>query len=218
MDLKSFIDYVLGQNFYAWRAIDFYDYGSVLSMVIYRDAAFQAELFVLKAGPGFPRMHRHPDVESVEYPLSADIPFIVNGDDLSRCGGMGRGGMADRALDGGMSRVTHLGSGVLYYVAESDWHGVGDVPGSASFLSIQQWKNGAIPTSVGLNWEGTPVSTQHMAMLRKPGAKWIKSREPRGVRHENVGAIHESPDVANLRERFEHGAPRMRMRWRAQER
>jgi len=133
---------------------EFYDYGSVLSQIIYREKAWQAELFMLRPNTGFPRAHRHPDVDSYEYVLSEHVPLIVDGADLSE------------------GKPNHA---ALYPVGAADWHSVGDIPRGGMFISFQEWKNGRTPTSVGLNWEGTPVSEQHRALLRSPDAKWIKT-------------------------------------------
>lgn len=153
--LEDFARYFVSSDFARFRAHEQVNYGSVLSLVIYRSGPWQAELFILKPGPGFPRMHRHPDVDSYEFVLSDRMPLIVNGRDVSR----GRPNAGD-----------------LYAVSTSDWHGIGDVPQGGSFLSIQRWNNDVKPSSVGLNWEGTPVSLLHRALLRQPAAKWIRTR------------------------------------------
>lgn len=158
--LEGFVRYFLGLDFKHMAPREFYDFGNVLSLVLYRDAPWQTELFILRPGLGFPRQHRHPDVDAYEYLLSERIPFFINGRDRSR----GAGALANTGT-----------LGVICEVRSSDWHGVGNVPEGGTFLSIQEWKNGVVPTSVGLNWEGTPTSLQQKALLRTPGAKWIKT-------------------------------------------
>ena len=81
---------------------------------------------MIRPNIGFPRDHRHPDVDSFEYCLSARVPFIVNGKDLSN------------SLDNW---------GRHYHVGPDDWHRVGDVPNGGTFLSLQEWKNGRTPTT-----------------------------------------------------------------------
>jgi hypothetical protein len=151
--LEAFVAVCLGMDFKSTYALEFYDYGSVLSQILFRSGQFQAELFMIRPNIGFPRDHRHPDVDSIEYCMSERVPLFVNGDDLSN--GVGNWGR-------------------LYHVGPDDWHRVGDVPNGGTFLSLQKW-NGRAPTSVGLNWEGTPVSEEHRRLLRRPDAIWIKT-------------------------------------------
>jgi hypothetical protein len=156
--LGDFVKYFLALPFASLVPREFYDFGSVLSLVLHRELPFQAELFMLRPNRGFPRDHRHPDVESVEYCLAEYVPLILNGVDLPKAAG----------------EISNRGS--LYIVGAEDWHRVGDVPNGGQFLSLQRWNNGIVPTSVGLNWEGTPVSEQHRRLLHEtPGAKWIKT-------------------------------------------
>jgi len=163
--LKDFVDFILQQDFAHISVLESFDYGSVISLVLYRDARWQAEQFILRAGMGFPRQHRHPDVDSYEFILSTHVPLIVNGVDVSRsAAGMGYG-------NGGAS----MNCGARYRVDATDWHGVGDVPNGGSFLSLQEWKHGVAPSSVGLNWEGTPVSDAHRRLLRRKDAVWVKT-------------------------------------------
>ena len=170
--LAGFVRYFLGLNFGVLRAVAFYDYGSVVSYVIYRGGRFQAEFFSLQPGPGFPRQHRHPDVDSVEFILSRHVPLIINSADVSGLDGCG--GRLGIAMPEAADSVN---AGTLYPVLSTDWHGVGDVPDGGAFISLQEWMNAREPTSVGLNWEGTPVSLKHRAMLRQPGAVWLRTRK-----------------------------------------
>lgn len=151
--LEGFVQYFLMQNFKQIAPVEFYDFGNVLSQVLYRDAPWQVEFVILRAGNAFPRQHRHPDVDAYEYDLSGGTPFFVNG----------------------VKPSDWKESHALVRVRSTDWHGVGDVPRGACFLSIQEWLNGVNPSAVGLNWQGTPMSLQHRAMLKQPGAKWIRS-------------------------------------------
>jgi hypothetical protein len=155
MSLDGFVRYFLALDFAHMAPVEFFNFGPVLSLVLYRDPIWQAELFILLPGTGFPREHRHPDVDACEYDLDGAIPFQING-------------RAGESLWPGAARP-------LYEVNSTDWHGVGDVPKGGHFLSLQRWKNGVAPTSVGLNWCGTPVSEEHRRMLRQPGALWVKT-------------------------------------------
>lgn len=148
--LESFVEWFLSQPFKNFCFLESYEFGSVRSTIVYRDPPFQAELFQLVPNTGFPRDHRHPDVDTYEYGMSDYCPLIVNG----------------QAVDGAF--------GALCKVGAEDWHRVGDIPHGGTFLSLQEWKNGVAPTSVGLNWCGVPVSFDHRKLLRRPDAKWVK--------------------------------------------
>jgi hypothetical protein len=154
MKFESFVQLFIAQPLGDLRALEFYDYGSVLSQILFRLGQFQAELFMIRPNLGFPRDHRHPDVDSIEYCMSDHVPLIVNGKDLSN-------GKANWSAQ--------------YHVGPDDWHRVGDVPNGGTFLSLQEWKNGRVPSSVGLNWAGAPVSREHRQLLRRPDAVWIKT-------------------------------------------
>ena len=167
--LKDFVDFILQQDFAHLSVLETFDYGSVLSLVLYRDARWQAEQFILRAGMGFPRQHRHPNVDSYEFILSTHVPLIVNGVDVSR----GASGMGHDVAGAGMNR------GARYRVDATDWHGVGDVPNGGSFLSLQEWKNGVKPTSAGLNWQGQPVSAKHRRLLKQTDSVWIEPEAER---------------------------------------
>jgi hypothetical protein len=151
--LEGFAHYFLTLEFAHIKPLEFYDFGPVKSLVLYRDAPLQAEFITVLPGQGFPREHRHPDVDVIEYDSSGNTPLIVNGVRVARP-------KFDRSL---------------HKVNSVDWHGVDDVPRGATFLSSQRWREGVTPTSVLLNWEGTPLSMRHKEMLRQPGAVWIKT-------------------------------------------
>jgi hypothetical protein len=152
--LQDFTRFFLAHPFDRLRMLEFYDFTSVLSQIVYREGRFQAELFMLRPNIGFPRQHRHPDVDSIDVGMSYQVPLIVGGLDLS----------------GGRPNF-----GAHYHIGPEDWHTVGDVPNGGAFVSLQEWLHDIPPTSVGLNWEGTPVSEAHRALLRRPDAKWIKT-------------------------------------------
>lgn len=152
--LQDFAAFFLELQFHRTHAFEFYDYGSVLSQILCRLSRFQAELFMIRPNIGFPRDHRHPDVDSIEYCMSDHVPLIVNGKDLSN-------GKANWSAQ--------------YHVGPDDWHRVGDVPIGGTFLSLQEWKNDRVPSSVGKNWEGCPVSDLHKKILREPDSVWIKT-------------------------------------------
>ena len=155
MNLEEFSLAFLERDMTMLAPVEFYDFGTILSQVIYRDDPWQVEFVILRPGLGFPRQHRHPDVDTYDFGLGGEQPpFFVNG-----------------------NIATSLRAGIrpLYRVASSDWHGIGEVPArGACFLSLQQWRNGVTPSAVGLNWEGTPMSLKHKTILQGARAKWIK--------------------------------------------
>lgn len=134
------------------RAAAYYNFGPIRSTVIYREPPFQVEMFFFDGSQGFPRQHRHPDVDAIEMPFQGKMPFILNG-----------------------VPVDPNGKSVL--VRAQDWHGLTDSTGGA-FYSIQKWGKGIPMTSVGLRWEGTPVSEIHLKMLRAAGSHWVKTVTP----------------------------------------
>jgi len=156
--LQDFAFFFLAMPFRHLDALEFYDYGSVISQVLYREGQHQAELFIIRPNLGFPRNHRHPDVDSIEYCMSLYVPLIVNGEDISN---------------------GKPNPGQQFHVSPNDWHRVGDVPNGGTFLSLQEWKAGIMPTSVGKNWQGIPVSLQHKTILRQPDSVWVKTSDER---------------------------------------
>ena len=56
-------------------------------------------------------------------------------------------------------------------VRETDWHGANVMTDGGAFLSIQHWRNGVAPSSVGLDWEGTPVSSEQRALQEQESTK-----------------------------------------------
>lgn len=118
--------------------------------MIDRHGQFQVEQFIVNGS--FPIEHRHPHVDSFEMHFCNEIPLTVNG---------------KPAKMKPMRRHSDPNGPVLYVcrVRSTDWHGAEVKVGSA-FFSVQRWADGVSPSSVGLDWEGSPVSMQHAAQLR----------------------------------------------------
>jgi hypothetical protein len=117
--------------------------GVVSSLILYRDAPFQAELF-FGVGPGYFPDHSHPHVDSIEVVISGGADFTLRGQhviDPARLLLVSDTG----ALQVAGARV-RIRPGVL--------HGANVGPKGAAFLSLQHWLEGVAPTSVGLDWEG----------------------------------------------------------------
>lgn len=149
--LVSFAQWFVLQKIDCLNPVAVYNFGQVVSLVLYRKAPFQAELFIVVPGGGFPEEHRHPNVDSFEVDMFGDIALTVNGKP-------GEPVFTNRS-DGSDKPLSFT------RVRPTDFHGANSIKNGGSFLSIQHWLNGVEPTSVGLNWEGTPVSEEHSNLL-----------------------------------------------------
>jgi hypothetical protein len=147
--LESFAQWFFTQRLMAMTPVALYDYGGIRSLVLHRSAPFQVELFMVAPGAGFPVEHRHPHVDSIEVDMFGEIRLTVNG--------KRRRPTAIIRQDGGRTYC-------LNRVRETDWHGASIMSNGGAFLSIQQWHTGVLPTSVGLDWEGIPVSKEHAGL------------------------------------------------------
>lgn len=108
----------------------FHSYGSTVGIVLDRQDQFQTELFIVPEGVKLIEFHIHPNVDSIEIPLSGDFTFTTNGVSFDNTE------FPDMLMDKSPA-----------WVASNDIHGaVWRSPGA--FLSFQYWKNGTPPTSV----------------------------------------------------------------------
>lgn len=129
------------------------NFGNIISMLLYRQAPFQVELFIAHHLTSSFTEHRHPDVDTVEFGLAGDNDLFINGKP-----GHTREQIA-AWLQGNYKAMP-------IRIKPEDWHsGAGRTP--YSFLSIQKWLNGVKPSSVGLNWEGFPSSTEQWQMWQQ---------------------------------------------------
>ena len=152
MTLDQFCQWWLDQNITKIPPACSYDFGPVRSVVLYRAAPFQVELFTMLPGDGAVDAHRHPRVDSIEVPIAGELAFVING-------------------------KTHSAvPGSILHVGPKDWHSVDKLPYGSAFYSIQKWDDGTLPSSVGLEWEGTRESLagiKHLKLLGKQG-KWYR--------------------------------------------
>lgn len=126
------------------------NFGNVVSVVLYRKGQFQVELLIGPTeGESFPA-HRHPDVDSYEFPLSGENMLAMNGVDLY-----------DRQQVKGWIAGAYKSQPV--HISPDDWHSAISYTPYA-FLSIQHWLHGVTPTSVGLNWIGETSSREQAAL------------------------------------------------------
>jgi hypothetical protein len=137
--------------------VEIRDCGYIMSVVIYREPPFQVEHATVAPFDRALRDHRHPDIDAYEVALDCPVvpPFIIN-DKLA----------------------TNLPEFLPYLavrVNSTDWHRVDKMESAVSFLSIQEWLGGTKLTSVGMNWEGIPISDKHKQFLLTKDARWKKT-------------------------------------------
>lgn len=114
-------------------------YGTVTTMILHRHPPFQMELIIMHPGaPPWRGEHRHPNVDSIEVALYECINFTKN-KEVAKADYYWRGRPCVR-------------------LRPADWHGTPYMPLGASLLSFQHWLNNKPMASVGLDWEGEPVS------------------------------------------------------------
>jgi hypothetical protein len=152
-----------------------HDFGDLLALTLYREGAFQVELFLIRPqGAGFSLHgeHRHPNVDSFEVGLCGEIYFSLNGKQL----------MADSVVETVQSDGGWALCGVPQRILPTDLHTARCGKDGGSFLSIQQWLNGVTPTSVGLDWEGPPHAENLKAVMREVTRPERPPDEPEAVR------------------------------------
>ncbi len=117
---------------------------NVMGTILYRDGAYQAELFTFAAtqyGGSFAE-HRHPDVDSVELFLSGEIQFNVQ--------------------RRGRNEIYNGRRNAPLWINAEDFHGGKIGPAGAAFVSLQRWRTGKALTSIGHNWIGDAHETATM--------------------------------------------------------
>lgn len=127
--------------------------GVVQSIVLYRGAPFQVELisglplqgWQSKANSAVPE-HCHPNVDSIEYVLCGEIGFTICGQPVC----------SDSEVSGIAEDGASLMCGKRMHIKPNVPHGAAIGPSGAAFLSIQEWREGATITSVGIDWDGPP--------------------------------------------------------------
>ena len=141
------------ENFKNWwlnnRVINTPKYGSlslyhekIAGIVLYRKEEYQVELFIPQSNSEI-KKHIHPDVDSFEVYLCGEIVFNLNDLDYEP-----------------------FTIGDSLPVPSDSFHGGIIGKEGAAFLSIQKWKNGVLPSSVGENWKD-----------KKGNDKWDKYKD-----------------------------------------
>lgn len=129
--------------------------GVMCSLILYREGQFQVELLISPfIASSFPS-HRHPNVDSIEFPIAGNHCLIIDGER------MWTGEQMQQWLSGELQSP-------LIPISHSSYHSGGGTTAYA-FLSIQHWLNDVSPTSVGLDWEGEYSGDLHQQLVQKTG-------------------------------------------------
>lgn len=141
--LLAYVAEVCRKLFCRMTASQIMHHESVTTTILHRREDLQAELVIGHPnGLKWPGEHRHPNVDSVEVAVFNNLGFTRNGQVVT-------------APD----FIVH--DMLCVRLEPTDWHGIPFMPLGFSLISVQQWLNGMAPSSVGLDWEGDPVSPGH---------------------------------------------------------
>lgn len=136
-------------------------FGDMIRFLLYREGQYQVELFITPHAPSSFPEHRHPDVDTYEFPLCGHNMLYMDG--------------VPRYTEAQVDAWLHDGTikSQLVHIAPDDWHSGGGNTLYA-FLSIQRWLHGVSPSSVGLNWIDRQQEAFETAMQ-----SWIGSHSGR---------------------------------------
>lgn len=153
VDLKTFAKrFLTGRiNWYNIPRMGVTNFGNMISFILYREGQYQVELFICPHQHSDFTVHRHPDVDTYEFPLCGDNHLFLNGKEVYTIKET-EAWLANPNLQSQLVPIMH-----------DDWHSGGGHTMYA-FLSIQHWLNGVEPSSVGLNWIGEPSSLEQKAL------------------------------------------------------
>jgi hypothetical protein len=137
-----------------WRAVPrshaIINFGNIISFCLYREAPFQVELFIVPWQQSSFTVHRHPNVDVIEFGLSGYSSLYVNG--KPAC-----------SPEAAVAWIHGDMEASLIRIRPEDWHyGAGYTP--YAFLSVQEWLQGTPITSVGLDWVGEPSSPEQQRL------------------------------------------------------
>lgn len=128
------------------------NFGNIISMLLYRENPFQVELFIVPYHNSSFTNHRHPNVDTYEFPLAGIHTLFFDGKPL----------YSEEDMSNWIDRIRDTGP--IHIPPEQFHSGKGKTP--YAFLSIQQWLNNTEPTSVGLDWIGEPSSIEQEALWK----------------------------------------------------
>jgi len=119
----------------------------------YRKAPFQAQLYIVPPGCVLTE-HQHPNTDTFEIHTGGEMTFCVNGHPVIPPGKL----MDQRfGVSRWWGRAVRVRPGVPHHLT------VG-ASGSA-FVSLQHFTDGVMRRSVGEDWDGEPVNTEHENQL-----------------------------------------------------
>lgn len=119
-------------------------FGDMISFVLYRQGQYQVELFISPSFPSSFKEHRHPNVDTYEFPLAGHNMLCMNGTAV----------YSEEQVEAWLADSTIKSQ--LVPIPHDAWHSGGGNTYYA-FLSIQEWLNGVEPSSVGLDWLERPL-------------------------------------------------------------
>lgn len=157
--LLSFAAWFLAQPMTSLRPPQFAlnYFGEIMGVVLYRREQFQVELFIITPNNhGFPD-HCHPNVDALEVALAGKLFFTLEGIRQA----------TDEQVNGVCPDGSALICGNYTRVKDGQTHGAKVGKEGGIFLSIQHWKNGVTPTSVGDDWQGEPHGEEFKKVRRE---------------------------------------------------
>jgi len=134
----------------------------VTSILLYRDAPFQVQMFVVPGNTIIPE-HTHPNVDSYEVYVGGDINFSHSGKYV----------LSKEKKSEDTQYKTAVARGEVIRVHPNDWHGGVFGPDGGVFLSVQKWLNGVEPHCVAADYVGTVMGEDHFnkVVFGKPSLK-----------------------------------------------
>ncbi len=133
---------------------------SVVTLTLFRNPPWQVELVILLPNsPAWPGEHCHPNVDSYEVAWFNTLNFTKNGT-------LQNGPELLVPVQIAPQQFSLMGAVRL---RPTDTHGTNQLPAGGALISVQHWLNDVVPTSVGLDWHGTPTTPGHAAQLAEMG-------------------------------------------------
>jgi hypothetical protein len=126
------------------------------SYVLFRQGQFQVEMYLIKPNCGCPE-HSHPRVENIILFLGGDARPTHNGVEMNI------GGPFVRAAADGTSPIF---GAMGPKITDENTHALLTGAKGAAFLSLEKWPEDIKPTSVVVNWQGSPVGDTHMPQIQ----------------------------------------------------
>lgn len=129
--------------------------GDVTSVVLYRKAPFQVQMFIAPPGCVIPE-HQHPNVDSFEIYIGGQILFTHNGQPVLT---------PDEANGENPETGMSAAFGKVIRVKPNDPHGGVFGESGGVFHSVQMWLNGIEPRCVGSDYIGVTMGPKHNSQV-----------------------------------------------------